>query len=122
MYTVIDGKNVDLGEAYGYCYRPEILSKEGREYSTLAPFDPDSKDWKVTPWLDSLSEASVWLSSRGLAGQVFWYAHHEAAQERKEKYVPWVTAGIAAKVEGKSLYEAIPEYRAAWDWAHRPKG
>lgn len=98
MYTVINGEEIPLGEAFGYCYLPQIKSLNG-EMISYSPLE----DFSFNPYLDSQEQAEAWLRDRGLAGQVLRFAHHKSIEERGEDYSPWVTSGVVATISGKVI-------------------
>lgn len=114
MYTMINGKPVNLGTAYGYCFLPMVHG--GREMMSFSPAG-DNETWEAHPFLEGQEEAEKWLRERGLAGEVMRYAHHEPPEDRDDSYRPWVTAGVVAKIEGEPLQNKSPKYAEAFAWS-----
>ena len=114
MYTMIDGEPVDLGVAFGYCFLPEVFGN-----SSVMSFSPagDNETWQGHPYCESQEDAVLWLTERGIAGQVMRFAHHEAPEDRGVEYRVWVTSGVVAKVEGITLEEKCPKYAKAVEWS-----
>lgn len=115
MYTLINGSPVPLGEAFGYCYHPEVAGRSKDEMLGYSPVDKPN-DWQNHPYLDTMEEAVEWLKVRGVAGRVMRYAHHEVSTGRGHTYRPWVTSGYVATVDGLTLFEKQAEYREACEW------
>ena len=115
MYTMIDGQPVNLGEAYGYCFLPEVFDDRGAPIA-LSPAG-DKETWSPHPFLSTKLQAEDWLLGRGLKGQVLRYAHHKPEDERDAEYRLWVTAGVVSQVNGITLREYSPTFAEASDWA-----
>ena len=109
MYAVIHGQNVNLGDAYGYCYHPEVMTQQG----TITSITNLNNDIHTEnhPYLDTAEEAINWLVARGVNGQIMRYAHHLNQQERDRQkqahaedplnnkpYYPWYTSGVVATI------------------------
>lgn len=116
MYTIIDGEQVDLGVAYGYCYQPQVIGQRGETARSYSPIDGE---WNIHPYFDTAAEAVQWLVDRGVAGEVMRFAHDKPVDKRGDDYSPWVTSGVVATVDGETLYEKLESFRAAVEWARK---